>query len=138
MIAMSVREFASEDAESRKERADDVTIQDVRIIDGEAFDFPEDATVFEVDLLNEDGAPRDNMVIIPRVLFENTKDVQYRHEKGIIGKYSLALAQENEQARQELYAGIEESRSEIQQEMADLQERDGRLLHFQAELDFLD
>lgn len=129
-----VREFPSEDSVTRQERADQTTITEVRTISGAGFGVPDDYTVYEVDLINEDGQTRENVVIIPRILFENTKDVQHRHEAGIVGKYSRALAQESDEAEQELLAGIREKRDEVQDEIRRLKEKDSRLLHTQADL----
>ena len=126
---MSVRTFPSEDSESRQNRAENTTITDVRTIEGEAFDLPDDVTVFEVDLVNERGAVRENVTIIPRILFESTKDVQYRHDYGIVGKYTRALANVSETARAELRAGIKQKRSELHQEQRQVREADSRLLH---------
>jgi len=126
---MSVRTFPSEDSESRQNRAENTTITDVRTIEGAAFDLPDDVTVFEVDLVNERGAVRENVTIIPRILFESTKDVQYRHDYGIIGKYTRALANVSETAREELRAGIRQKRTELQQEQRHVREADSRLLH---------
>lgn len=134
---MSVREFPSEDSESRQERAEQTTITEVRTISGEQFGVPDDTTVFEVDLVNERGESRENVVIIPRILFENTKDVQHRHSEGIVGKYSRALAMESDEARDELLAGISDRRDDIQEEMGVLREKDSRLLHTQADLNGL-
>jgi hypothetical protein len=134
---MSVREFPSDDSSSRQERAEQTEINDVRTISGEQFGVPDDTTVYEVDLTNEEGESRENVVIIPRVLFENTKDVQYRHEEGIVGKYSRALALENEQAREELLAGISDKRETLQSELTEFREKDSRLLHTQADLNGL-
>ena len=83
---MSVSEFPSEDSETRQRRAEQTNITEVRTISGEAFGVPDDYTVYEVDLVNDSGESRENVVIIPRILFENTKDVQHRHEAGIVGK----------------------------------------------------
>ncbi len=126
---MSVRTFPSEDSESRQDRAENTTITDVRTIEGEAFDLPDDVTVFEVDLVNERGAVRENVTIIPRILFESTKDVQYRHDYGIVGKYTRALANVSETAREELRAGIRQKRNELHQEQRQVREADSRLLH---------
>jgi hypothetical protein len=134
---MSVSEFPSEDSETRQSRAEQTDITEVRTISGEAFGVPDDYTVFEVDLVNEAGETRENVVIIPRILFENTKDVQHRHEAGIVGKYSRALAMENETARDELVAGIREKRADVSEEIRRLKEKDSRLLHTQADLDGL-
>lgn len=134
---MSVREFPSEDSELRQERAEATTIHDVRTISGEAFGVPEDTTVYEVDLTNEDGESRENLVIIPSILFENTKDVQHRHDAGVVGKYSRALAMENDQAKEELLNGIRSKRDQIAEELRSLQEKDSRLLHTLADLDGL-
>lgn len=133
---MSVRSHPSEDSTTRQERAEQCVIQDVRTIDGDEFGV-DDATVYEVDLLNENGESRENVTIIPNILFENTKDVQHRHEKGIVGKYSRALALENEQARDELLSAIREKRSAVQDDILELQEKDSRLLHTLADLDGL-
>lgn len=137
MIAMSVREFPSEDAESRYERAEQTTITDVRTIDGDAFDVGEDTTVYEVDLVNESGETRENVVIIPRILFENTKDVQYRHSEGVVGKYSIALALESDEAKEALLDGIEDRRDSIHEDVRSLNETDSRLLHTSANLNGL-
>jgi len=131
---MSVSEFPSEDSETRQSRAEQTDITEVRTISGEAFGVPSDYTVYEVDLVNEDGETRENVVIIPRILFENTKDVQHRHEAGIVGKYTLALCQESDEARDLLISGIKSKRNETQEKIRELKERDSRLLHFQAEV----
>ena len=132
---MSVREWPSEDSATRQERAEQTTITEVRTISGDQFDVPEDYTVYELDLINEDGESRENVVVIPRILFENTKDVQHRHEYGVIGKYSRALAMESEEARNQLLEGITEKREEMQEEIRTLKEKDARLLHTKADLD---
>lgn len=131
---MSVREHPSADTESRQSRAEQTTIHAVREIAGENFGVADEFTVYEVDLTNEQGETRENVVIIPRILFENTKDVQYRHEQGIVGKYSLALAEVSDQAKEELAAGIEDKRDELHDEMVDHRETDSRLLNFQVEI----
>ena len=129
---MSVREFPSEDSETRQRRAEQTDITDIRTIDGDAFGA--DVTVFEVDAVNEDGEIRENITIVPEILFENTKDVQHRHEAGIVGKYSRALAMESDEARDLLLEGIRAKRDETQDEIRRLQEKDSRLLHTQADL----
>lgn len=131
---MSVREYPSVDSKTRHERATNCNIIDVRTISGDTFAVLDEFTVYEVDLINEQGSARDNVTIIPRILFENTKDVQYRHEKGIIGKYSLALAQESDEAREELLAGIREKRQELRDKSKELDSKDSRLLHTEVEL----
>lgn len=131
---MSVSEFPSEDSETRQTRADKTDITDIRTIAGEAFGVPDEYTVYEVDLVNESGEVRENVVIIPRILFENTKDVQHRHEAGIVGKYTRALSQESDEAHEQLLAGISEKRDEVQDEIRRLKEKDSRLLHTQADL----
>lgn len=137
MVVMSVREFPSKDAESRYERAEQTTITDVRTIDGDTFDVGEDTTVYEVDLVNESGEERENIVIIPRILFENTKDVQYRHSEGVVGKYSIALALEDDEAKEALLDGIEDRRDSIREDIRDLEKTDSRLLHTSADLNGL-
>lgn len=137
MVVMSVSEFPSEDSETRQTRAEQTEITDIRTIEGEAFAVPDEYTVYEVDLVNEQGEVRENVVIIPRILFENTKDVQHRHEAGIVGKYSRALAMESDEAEAELIQGIHEKRNEVQEEIRRLKEKDARLLHTQADLDGL-
>lgn len=132
-----VREFPQDDSASRQNRAEQCQILDVREIEGRAFDVPNEYTIYEVDLLNEDGERRDNVTIIPRVLFESTKDVQHRHEFGIIGKYSLALSQHNEQAQEELVKGIREQRDQLSEEIRFLKEKDSRLLNFLCEINGL-
>lgn len=130
-----VRDFPSKDSESRQKRAEQTTLTDIRTIAGDSFGVPDEYTVYEVDLINDSGEERENVVIIPRILFENTKDVQYRHESGIVGKYSRALAMENDEAKEALLTGIEEKRDALQSEIRDLKETDARLLHTQADLD---
>lgn len=129
-----LREHPSKDSESRQNRAEKVHIEEIREIDGSAFDVPDDYTVYEVDLLNEDGEPRENVTIIPRILFESTKDVQYRHEYGIVGKYTRALAMEHEGAQEELVTAIAEKRNSVQDETKFLKEKDSRLLHTLADM----
>lgn len=132
---MSVSQFPSEDSETRQTRAEQTDITEVRTISGDAFGVPDEYTVYEIDLVNERGETRENVVIIPRILFENTKDVQHRHEAGIVGKYSHALAMESDEAREELLTGIREKRDEVREEIRYLKEKDSRLLHTQANLD---
>lgn len=134
---MSASEFPSEASADRQERAKQCTILDTRIIEGKNFGFPDEFTVYELDLINDRGETRENVTIIPRVLFENTKDVQHRHDDGIVGKYSRALAMENDQAEEALLAGIEDRRDEIQEEMSELRSADSRLLHTAADLNGL-
>ena len=131
---MSVRNFPSEDSASRQDRAEQTTIEDIRIIDGNEFGV-EDATVYELDLINDSGERRENVTVIPSILFESTKDVQHRHDYGIVGKYTRALALENEEARQETLEAIRQKRDSIQEDIRDLKEKDSRLLHTQADLD---
>lgn len=132
---MSTKEYPSEDSLDRTKKAKQTDILDVRVIDPDFFDG--DATVFEVDLVNEENEERENITIIPRILFENTKDVQYRHDDGIVGKYTRALAMENKQAAAELRTGIESRRTEIQREIKSLKEKDSRLLHTIVDMDAL-
>jgi hypothetical protein len=132
---MSVREFPSVDSEVRQERANECTITDIRVIDGEQFGAPDEYTVYEVDLINDRGETRENVTIIPRILFESTKDVQHRHDYGIVGKYSRALAQESEQAERELMEGVRERRENIATKMRELRAEDSRLLHTQADME---
>lgn len=138
---MSVREFPSADSETRQNRADACTVTDIRVIDGAQFagdtQTPYQHTVYEIDLINERGLARENVTIIPRILFESTKDVQHRHEFGIVGKYSRALALESEEARSELLEGVRERRENIADQMVELREKDSRLLHTQADLNGL-
>lgn len=125
-----VREFPSQDSESRQERADDIEILDVREISGESFDKAAWVdTVYELDAVNEDGNRRENITVIPAILFENTKDVQYRHSHGIVGKYTRALVRENEDARADLMSAIDAKRAEVQEEIRELKEKDARLMH---------
>lgn len=132
---MSVREFPSEDSDTRQRRAEQTDVTDVRTIDGEQFGA--DVTVFEIDVVNESGEVRENITIVPEILFENTKDVQHRHEAGIVGKYSRALAMESDEARDLLLQGIRAKREETQEQIRTLKEKDSRLLHTQADLDGL-
>ena len=129
---MSVREFPSDDSSTRQERAEQTDVTDIRTIDGEQFGA--DVTVFEIDVVNEQGEVRENITIVSEILFENTKDVQHRHEAGIVGKYSRALAMEDDEARDLLLEGIRAKRDETQDEIRRLQEKDSRLLHTQADL----
>lgn len=132
---MSVSEFPSEDSETRQRRAEQTDITEIREIDGAQFGA--DVTVYEVDLVNEDGETRENVTIVPEILFENTKDVQHRHEAGIVGKYSRALAMESSEARDLLLEGIRRQRESVQEDIRRLQEKDSRLLHTQADLNGL-
>lgn len=133
---MSVRTHPSEDSESRQDRAERCVLQDVRIIDGSEFGVS-DGTVYELDLINESGERRENITVIPSILFESTKDVQHRHEYGIVGKYTRALALQNEDARQDVLDAIESKRETIQEDIDSLKEKDARLLHTIADLDGL-
>jgi len=132
---MSVRTFPSEDSATRQERAEQTSVTDIRTIDGDGFG--SDVTVYEIDVVNEEGEIRENITIVPEILFENTKDVQHRHEAGIVGKYSRALAMEDDEARDLLIQGIRAKREETQEEIARLKAKDSRLLHTQADLDGL-
>lgn len=134
-MRMSVREHPSEDSETRQYRAEQTDVTDIRKISGDQFGA--DVTVFEVDVINESGYVRENITIVPEILFENTKDVQHRHEAGIVGKYSRALALESDEARDLLLEGISQARDEAQQEIERLEQKDARLLHTQADLNGL-
>jgi hypothetical protein len=129
---MSVREFPAEDSSTRQERAEQIQITDIREIEGDTFGA--DVTVYEIDAVNEDGETRENVTIVPEMLFENTKDVQHRHEYGIVGKYSRALALEDEQAKELLLGGIRNKRDSVLEQVRSLKEKDSRLLHTQADL----
>lgn len=129
---MSVREFPADDSTTRQERAEQTDVTDIRTIDGDGFGA--DVTVYEIDAVNEEGEIRENITIVPEILFENTKDVQHRHEAGIVGKYSRALALESDEARDLLLKGIRAKRDETQDEIRRLKEKDSRLLHTQADL----
>ena len=135
MVVMSVREFPADDSSTRQTRAEQTDITEIRTIDGDGFGA--DVTVFEVDAVNDEGEVRENITIVPEILFENTKDVQHRHEAGIVGKYSRALAMESDEARALLLEGIRAKRDETQDEIRRLKENDSRLLHTQADLDGL-
>lgn len=131
---MSVREFPSDDSQSRQRRANEIELTDVREIERDAA-FGEGPTVFEVDAVNEDGEVRENLTIVPAILFESTKDVQHRHEYGIVGKYTRALARENETADTELRKAISQKREHISEQIRELKEKDSRLLHTQHDLE---
>ncbi len=128
-----VREFPSEDSQSRQERAEQTTITDIRVIDGDSFGV-EDATVYELDLINDSGERRENVTVIPSILFESTKDVQHRHEYGIVGKYTRALAMEHDEARTEVLDAIRQKREATQEDIRSLKEKDSRLLHTLSDL----
>lgn len=130
---MSVREYPSEDSDVRQRKAEQVEILDVREISPDEF-ADVSGTVYEIDALNEDGERRENITIIPSILFENTKDVQHRHEYGIVGKYSRALAMHDEDAMAELTDAIRVKRDTVQEQIADLRDKDSRLLHTMADL----
>jgi len=131
---MSVSEFPSKDSATRQQRAEQTQITDIRTIDGENFNA--DLTVYEVDLVNERGEVRENVTIVPEILFENTKDVQHRHESGIVGKYTRALAMTDDEACDLLFQGIRRKRDELQDKILRLKEKDSRLLH--TRIDALD
>ena len=126
---MSVREFPEVDSSTRQERAEQTDILDIRVIDGETFDLPDEYDVFEVDLINERGQLRENVTIVPSILYESTHDVRYRHEFGIVGKYTRALALENEDAASQTQVGIRKARTEIHERQSDLRRKDSRLMH---------
>ena len=128
-----VSQFPSQDSASRQRRAEDTTITDVRIIDGNEFGV-EDATVYELDLINDNGEKRENVTVIPSILFESTKDVQHRHDYGIVGKYTRALAMENDDAREEVLEAIRQKRESVQEDIRSLKEKDSRLLHTLSDL----
>lgn len=122
---MSQQQTTEDD--TRQDRAQKCVILDVREIDGNAFDVNDDTIVYEMDLLNERGERRENVVVIPRILFENTKDVQYRHDNGVVGKYTRALAMHNDKARQQLLQGVEEKLGEVSEELTQIQEKRNNL-----------
>jgi len=126
---MSVREFPEVDSSTRQERAEQTEILDVRIIDGNTFDLPDEHDVFEVDLINERGQLRENVTIVPSILYESTHDVRYRHEFGIVGKYTRALAHANSDALEQLQAGITAARTKIHNQQGELRRKDSLLMH---------
>lgn len=115
-------------SDQRQERAEQVTLTDVRRISEE---------VWEVDLINEAGKVRENVTIIPSRIYSPTKDMQHRGPKGVVGKYIRALAMENDEAREQLLGAIRERRNRIQGEIRDLKEEESNLLHAQADLNDL-
>jgi len=131
---MSVNEFPSEDSYTRQQRAEQTQITDIRTIDGEPFGA--DVTVYEVDLVNERGEVRENVTIVPEILFENTKDVQHRHDAGIVGKYTRALVMADDEAHDLLLQGIRQKRDNIRDKISRLKEKEARLLH--TRIDALD
>lgn len=107
---------------TRQDRADNTTITAIREIDASARSAT-DPRVFEVDLINERGEVRENVTIIPRLLYESTKDVQYRGDSGIIGKYTRALVSEHPEAYDELCLGIAEEANEVTKQQRRLRQR---------------
>lgn len=112
-------------SDERQERAEQVTLTDVRRISEE---------VWEVDLINDRGEVRENVTIIPSRIYSPTKDVRWRGPKGVVGKYIRALALENDDAHEQLLDAIEERRERIQGEIQDLKNEEANLLHAQADL----
>lgn len=113
----------SQALQTRQERAEEISFEDIRRIS--QGDGP---TVYEVDAVNEEGYLRENLTLIPGIRYEATKDVRYRHDEGVIGKYTRALIREDETAREELLAFIEEERDELQEKITELSEKDTRLM----------
>lgn len=118
--------FPKTASEDRQDRAEQVTLTDVRRISNE---------VWEVDLINDRGEERENVTIIPSRIYSPSKDVQHRGPKGVVGKYIRALALESDEAREQLLDAISERRERIQEEIRALKEEDSNLLHAQADLD---
>lgn len=112
-------------SKSRKRRAQQITILESRRISEE---------VWEVDCINDSGEERENVTIIPSRIYSPTKDMQHRGPKGIVGKYLLALAEENEEAHEQLVDAIKERRERIQGEIEDLKEEETNLLQAQLSL----
>lgn len=110
----------------RQERAEQITITEIRRISDE---------VWEVDCINESGEVRENLTIIPSRIYSPSKDMQHRGPKGVVGKYIRALAMEDDEAHDQLRTAIEERRDRIQGEIQDLKEEEANLLHAQADLD---
>lgn len=113
----------SQALQSRQERAEEISFHAVREISN-----GDGPTVFEVDATNERGELRENLTLIPGIRYEATKDVRYRHDEGVIGKYTRRLCQVDEQAREELLDFIEEEREELQEKITELSEKDTRLM----------
>jgi len=107
----------------RVARAEQIEVTDIRRIDGTAFvdDMP---TVYEVDFVNDRGETRENLTIIPGILYEATHDVRFRHEQGVVGKYTIALANADTQAKRELVAAINTRRSSFTDEIDQLVDAD--------------
>lgn len=115
-------------ASTRQKRAEEVELTDVRRIS---------ETVWEVDLINDQGQRRENVTIVPSDLYSPTKDMQYRGPRGIVDKYIRALAMENDDARQQLITAIQKRRNEVQEEISHLREKDSNLLQAQADIEQL-
>jgi len=107
----------------RVARAEQIEVTDIRRIDGTAFvdDMP---TVYEVDFVNDRGETRENLTIIPGVLYEATHDVRFRHNQGVVGKYTIALANADDEARQDLVGAINKRRSQFTDEIDELVDAD--------------
>lgn len=100
----------------RFERSKDVHFQRIKAID----EIGDGATVWEVDAINEEGEERENLTLVPRIRYSSTNDMRYRYGEGVVDKYLLALAREREDARDELLAGINEERNEIEEKIGEL------------------
>jgi hypothetical protein len=133
-MSSQVRDRPSEDSASRQDRAEDIVVEDIRRIEGDEFVASDGVTVYEIDATNESGEKRENITVIPSILFESTKDVQHRHEYGIVGKYTRALALEDDTARTEVLNAIDQKRRSVQEEISQLKSKDSRLMHTKSDL----
>ena len=78
-----------------------------------------------------EGNSTDSREFVERI---SKKDMQHRGPKGIVGKYLLALAEENEEAHEQLVDAIKERRERIRGEIEDLKEEETNLLQAQLSL----
>lgn len=110
-MSQNIRTRSAED--SRVQKAQRIEVQEV---------FEPREGVYVGDFVNERGEERQR-VLIPSKLFSDSPDMIYRANEGIIGKYLIAAARENEAVRADLALALEERQSEVEEELQEAEER---------------
>jgi hypothetical protein len=107
--------------DSRTQTAEDSRVQKARRIEVQEVFEPRDG-IYVVDFINEDGEER-RRVLIPSKLFSDNPDMIFRSGDGIVGKYTIAAARENDQIRADLALALEERQDELDEEIQSAREQ---------------
>lgn len=107
--------------DSRPNTAEDSRVQKARRIDVQEVYEPREG-IYVVDFVNEQGEERQR-VLIPSKIFSDSPDMIYRSNDGVVGKYLLAAARENEAIRADLALALEERQEDLDEQIQEAREQ---------------